>query len=174
MHKTRDLATALATVLLVAGGCSTTGTFGREKLAVASGVKYVGGRGYGMYPSTPNIADNVRNAMTDLGIGSIHQVPEANGILTLEGQTADKRPARVTIQTTGIRSTVALKVGWLGDEPFTRSFLDRVEARQGALPASAYPVEADPDQPAPGARFSRSAVPDSVMTRGVFEPSSGP
>lgn len=174
MHVIRDLAPALAAALLVAGGCSTTGPFGREKLAVAGSVKYVGGRGYGMYPTTPDIVDNVRAAMTDLGMRSIHPVPEANGILTLEAQTADRRPARVTIQTTGVRSTVGLKVGWLGDEPLTRSFLDRVEARQGALPESASPPEADPDQPPPGARFSRSAVPDSVMTRGVFDPAAGP
>ena len=127
-----------------------------------------------MYPATPDIANNVREAMTDMGMHSIHQVPEANGATALEALTADKRAARVTIQTTGVRATVALKIGWLGDEPLTRSFLDRVQERQGALPASARPVEPDPDEPAPGARFSRTAVPDSVMNRSQLDPHFGP
>ena len=177
MDRTRLIATSLAASLTLcwAGGCSTTGAFGRQKLALKSGTQYVGGRGFAMYPYTPNLTENVKATMAELGMHSIHPFPEPNGGVGLEGTTADKRTARVTIHNTGVRSTVALKVGWVGDEPFTRTFLAKLEARQGALPASALPDEVEPEA---SGRFSRDAVPDSVMIRNqldsTFNPSISP
>ena len=168
MHRRRLMAAGLLAAAL-AGGCSTTNPFGRERLAVDPATQYVGGRGWGMYPTTDDIVANVRGAMTDLGMRSIHQVPEPNGVIALEATTADRRSARATIATTGVRSTVALKVGWAGDEPLTRSFLQKVEDRQGALAPSLIPAEPDPAEPAPGGRFARSAVPDAVMQRNQLD-----
>ena len=177
MDRTRPIALGLAAALtlMFADGCSSTGTFARQKFAMKPGVQYVGGRGYAMYPTTPNLVENVKLTMGELGMHTIHPIPEANGAVAFEALTADKRGARVTIHTTGVRSTVALKVGWLGDEPYTRSFLAKLEDRQGALPASAVPEEVEPE--AQG-RFSREAVPDSVMIRNqldsTFNPSIAP
>ena len=131
-----------------------------------------------MYPTTPNLVANIRTTLTELGMHSIHPVPEPNGGVGLEATTADKRNVRLTIHSTGIRSTVAIKVGWVGDEPLSRSFLDRLENLQGALPDSALP---DPEVEKAGwigSRFSKDAVPDAVMNRSQldsgFNPSIAP
>ncbi len=177
MDRTRVIVASLAAAagLVGATGCSTTSTFGRQKLAISTGTQYVGGRGFAMYPTTPNLVDNVKTTMTDLGLQSIRPVPEPNGGVGLEAMTGDKRSARVSIHTTGIRSTVAIKIGWLGDEPLTRSFLTQLEERQGALPSSALPDDSEPE--ATG-RFSRGAVSDSTMLRNqldsTFNPSISP
>ena len=173
MRHTRLIALGLmaAGTGAVAGGCSTTGTFGREKLAIQAGTQYVGGRGFAMYPTTPDLTENIKATMVDLGMHSIHEIPEANGGSGLEATTADKRSARVSIHSTGVRSTVAIKVGWLGDEPLTRSFLAQLEGRQGALPSSALPVEPDAE---PSGRFSKTAVPDSIMYRNQLDSSFNP
>ena len=158
-----------AASMLVPPGCSTTNPFGREKLMVPTGPSYVAGRGLQMFPTSPNLLPNVKEAMADVGMRSIHQVPEPNGAIALEATSADNRSVRVTIQTTGVRSLLAAKVGWLGDEPITRALLDRVATRQGTLPPDAVPVEAEPapaaDEPAGNAFLSRKAVPDSTMLR---------
>lgn len=167
--------TALRGVGLLAlamAGCSTTGPFGREKLAIHAGTQYVGGRGYAMYPTTEDIVENVKATLTAMGMHSIHPIPEPSGTLGFEATTADRRAARVTLQTTGIRTTVGMKVGWVGDEPLTRSFLDQLQERQGALPASALPDEPDPEE-APR-RLSRTAVPDSIMIRNQLDPTNNP
>lgn len=158
-------------------GCSSTGPFARERLAAKAGTQYVGGRGYAMIATTPDLVANVKATMGEMGMHSIRPVPEPPGTLGFEASTADKRAARVTIQTTGVRSTVGMKVGWAGDEPLTRSFLARLEDRQGALPASAVPDE-PPAGDQPTGRFSKDAVPDSVMIRNqldsTFNPSIAP
>ena len=161
----------VSTTLMFSAGCSSTGTFGREKLAIQSGTQYVGGRGFAMYPSTPDLEENIKAAMVDLGMHSIHAIPEPNSGTGMEATTADKRSARVSIHRTGVRSTVAMKVGWTGDEPLTRSFLDRLEGLQGALPASATPVEPETE---PTGRFAKTAVPDSIMFRNQLDSSFNP
>jgi len=154
---------------LMAAGCSTTNPFGREKLLVPAGPSYAAGRGMQMFPTSPTLLGNVKDAMTDVGMHSIRQVPEPNGAVALVATTADRRSTRLTIQTTGVRSLVAAKVGWLGDEPLTRALLDRIGARQGDLPPSAVPVDAPPEPPAPEPQgnpfFSRRAVSDDTMLR---------
>jgi len=160
-----------ATSMVLPAGCSTTNPFGREKLIVPAGPSYVAGRGLQMFPTSAGLLANVKEGMADVGMRSIHQVPEPNGAIALEATTADNRSARVTIQTTGVRSLLAAKVGWLGDEPLTRALLDRISARQGTLPPSATPDDppAEPEKPAaePGSNpfLSRKAVPDSIMLR---------
>ncbi len=145
-------------------GCSTTGPFGREKLATMPvGPSYVGGRGMQAFPTSPNLLGNVKDAMTDVGMHSIRQVPEPNGLVALQAQAADNRSVRVTIQTTGVRSVVASKIGRFGDEPLTRAFLDRLGSRQGTLGPAVEAAEAP--EPAPNPFLSRKAVSDSTMLR---------
>ncbi len=147
-------------------GCSTTGPFGRDKLVVPVGPSYVGGRGVQAFPTSPNLLDNVKDAMTDVGMHSIRQVPEPNGLMALQAVTADGRAARVTIQTTGVRSLVASKIGWFGDEPLTRALLDRLGTRQGSLGPALDPAEAPAEAERPDNPFlSRRAVSDSTMLR---------
>jgi len=183
MDRTRMAAMILGAATLA--GCSTTNPFGREKLVVPVGPSYVAGRGLQMFPTSASLLPNLKQAMGDVGMHSIRQVPEPNGATALEATTADNRSARVTIQTTGVRSLLAIKVGWFGDEPLTRALLDRVGVRQGTLPPGAVPDEAPAGTEAPAAAepganpfLSRSAVPDSVMLRNQldagYQPSIAP
>jgi hypothetical protein len=146
-------------------GCSTTGPFGRERLSLPVGPSYVGGRGMQMFPTSPDLLTNVKDAMSDVGIHAIVQNEDPSGLIILEGKTADERKARVTIQVSGTNSTVSAKIGWMGDEPITRTILDRLGARQGTMPA--MPLPADSAKPADAPRtqpiLSRDAVPDAVM-----------
>ena len=153
-------------------GCSSTGPFAREKLAIKAGTQYVGGRGYAMYPTTEHIVENIKATLAAMGMTNVRPVPEPSGTLGFEATTADRRTARVTLQTTGIRSTVAMKVGWVGDEPLTRSFLDQLQERQGALPASALPDE--PEAEETPRRFARDGVPSSVMLRNQLDHTNNP
>ncbi len=166
MRRTTTAGMILAASVLA--GCSTTGPFGRERLKaeVPVGPSYVGGRGVQMVPTSPNLLANVKDAMSDVGMHSIRQVPEPNGLTALQAVTADGRAVRVTIQTTGVRSLVASKIGWFGDEPLTRAFLDRLANRQGTLEPPASSAEAAPEPEARSNPFlSRKAVSDSVMLR---------
>ena len=60
-------------------GCSTTGPFGREKLALPVGPSYVGGRGMQMFPTSTDLLANVKDAMSDVGIHSIVQNEDPGG-----------------------------------------------------------------------------------------------
>ena len=82
-------------------GCSTTGPFGREQLALPVGPSYVGGRGMQVFPTSTTLIANVKDAMSDVGIHAIIQTEDPGGLIILEGKTADDRKARVTIQTSG-------------------------------------------------------------------------
>lgn len=174
MRRTRWIAIVVGLSGVAAAGCAATSPFGRAKLAVSAAPKFVGGRGYAMYPTTPNLATNVQAIMAELGMHTIHAVPEPNGGSGLEATTADKRNVRITIHSTGIRSTVAIKIGWLGDEPLSRTFLDRLENLQGALPDTALP---DPEVEKAGfigSRFAKEGVPDDIMIRNQLDASFNP
>jgi hypothetical protein len=144
-------------------GCSTTGPFGREKLALPVGPSYIGGRGMQVFPVSDTLVPNVKDAMTDVGIRSIVQSQDPSGLIILEGTTADDRRARITLLNSGQRSTVSAKVGWLGDEPVTRALLDRIGSRQGTFERGS-PIEAE-REPASPKFLSRDAVPDTTMLR---------
>src|SRR5947209_8095926 len=89
----------------IISGCSTTGPFGRERLALPIGPSYVGGRGMQMFPTSPDLLNNVKDAMSDVGIHSIAQHEDPGGMVILEGKTADDRKARFTVLTSGVNST---------------------------------------------------------------------
>ena len=167
----------MATIILAASviaGCSTTGPFGRERLALPIGPSYVGGRGMQIFPTSTDLLANVKDAMSDVGIHSIAQHEDPGGLIILEGKTADERNARVTLQASGVNSTVSAKVGWLGDEPLTRAMLDRLGSKQGNLPPTPTPAAAA-DEPARSQPFlSRDAVPDAVMLRDQMDSGTRP
>ncbi len=120
-----------------------------------------------MFPTSPTLLVNVKDAMSDVGIHSIVQNEDPSGLIILEGKTADDRKARVTIQTSGTNSTVSAKIGWMGDEPLTRGMLDRLGSRQGTMPPQPLPADAGTpgDEPRTQPILSRDAVPDAVMLR---------
>jgi len=168
----RDSTAGMLLAAALVAGCSTTGPFGREKLTAPVGPSYVGGRGMQVFPASDTLTDDVKASMSDVGIRAINRTEDPGGMIVLEGQTADHRRARVTIQESGRRSTVSAKVGWLGDEPITRGLLDRIGSRHGTFEA------APPVEPAPQPFLSRQAVPDNTMLRDQinagYNPSTGP
>jgi hypothetical protein len=163
MRRTRMAGIILAASMLA--GCSTTGPFGREKLSLPVGPSYVGGRGMQLFPASTNLVANVKDAMSDVGVHTIIQNEDPSGAIILEGKTVDDRKARVTIQTSGVNSTVSAKIGWLGDEPITRALLDRIGSRQGTMPPQPNAAETSSEPARSQPLFSKDAVPDSVMLR---------
>ena len=157
---------AILAVSMVAG-CSTTGPFGRERLSLPVGPSYIGGRGMQIFPTSETLVGNVKDAMSDVGVHSINQSEDPSGLVILEGRAADDRKARVTIQTSGANATVSAKVGWIGDEPLTRAFLDRLANRQGTMPPQPQPVpnETPVEESRRQPILSREAVSDAVMLR---------
>jgi hypothetical protein len=63
---------------------------------------------------------------------------------------------------------VSCRIGWFGDEPLSRTLLDRVGVRLGLLPPAAIPDQ-PPSAPAANPLFSRAAVPDSEILRDFVE-----
>ncbi len=175
MRRNSVLGMILAVSLLA--GCSTTGAFSREKLALPVGPSYVGGRGVQLFPTSPRLLDNVKDSMSELNMHTLVQNEDPSGLTIVEATSAAGQKVRTTIQTSGKNSTVSVKVGWFGDEPLTRALLDRIGSKQGNLPPqpAAGPtgteddaVEKAADQARP--KFlSRQAVPDSVMLRDQVE-----
>ena len=172
MGRTRVAGTILAVSMLA--GCSTTGPFGREKLALPIGPSYVGGRGMQMFPTSPTLLVNVKDAMSDVGIHSIVQNEDPSGLIILEGKTVDERRARVTLQTSGVNSTVSAKIGWLGDEPLTRAMLDRIGSRHGTMPLPPSAIEASKEKEEEAPTRLRDVVPDSTMIRDRFDTGINP
>jgi hypothetical protein len=167
----------LAVTLLA--GCSTTGPFSRERLSLPTGPSYVGGRGIQLFPTSPKLLTNIKDAMSELNMHSIVQNEDPSGLKVLEGKTGSDAKVRVTVQTSGANSTVAVKIGWFGDEPVTRGLLDRIASKQGTLPEQPSPTTTEPgektaDKPKSQGIFSRDAVPDSVMLRDQVENGSMP
>lgn len=156
-------------------GCSSTGPLARRDAAGPVGPSFVSGKGVQMFAASPNVITDVKDAMTDVGIHSIHQIREPDNTDVLEGTTADNRRAHVAIQPRGTRMAVTTKVGWRGDEALSRAILDRISIRQGKLPASAMPVEPAPvaaSEPEPAAEArdpSAGGVSDEVMLRNQLE-----
>jgi hypothetical protein len=174
MRRNQMLGTILAVSLFV--GCSTTGPFNREKLSLPTGPSYVGGRGIQLFPTSPKLLPNIKDAMSELNMHSIVQNEDPSGLIVLEGKTAAEVNIRTTVQTSGVNSTVSVKIGWFGDEPLTRALLDRIGLKQGKLPEQPNPNAATTDtdekaaeKPKSQGIFSRDAVPDAVMLRDQVE-----
>ena len=178
MQRNWMMGTVLA-VSLVAG-CSSTNPFSRAKLALPVGPSYVGGRGTQLFPTSPVLLTNIKDAMSDLKMYSIVQNEDPSGLIILEGKTAADQVVRTTLLTSGTNSTVSVKIGWFGDELMTRALLDRIAMKQGTMPPqpTAGPATDPDDNPAEKSKsqglFSRDAVPDSVMLRDQVENGSMP
>ncbi|WP_435017595.1 hypothetical protein TA3x_005214 [Tundrisphaera sp. TA3] len=158
----------------VFAGCSSTGSLGRQAVTSPVGPSYVAGKGVQVFPASPAVMSDVKDAMTDVGIHSIKQVREPDNTDVFEGTTADNRKAQVAVQPRGSKMVVTTKIGWRGDEPLSRAVLDRISIRQGTMPDSAIPVtpasNASPLETEPEPETQANVgVPDSVMLRSQLE-----
>jgi hypothetical protein len=109
----------------------------------------------------------VLDAMEDLNI-TVTRRDQDGPASQIEGRTADNRTVIVTLRPQKPITRVSCRIGWFGDEPLSRTLLQRIGVRLGVLPPEAIP-DSPPSQPAPNPYFSRDAVPDSEMMRDFYE-----
>jgi uncharacterized protein DUF3568 len=160
------LAWVIAVVgVLPHGGCATTkpGLSG-EVSSSSDQYTYSTGRGTRDFPVAPvAVKAAVYEAMEDLKMTVTHRGRDG-AVSQIDGRTTDDRSVTVTIRPQQGVTHVGCRIGWFGDDPLSRTLLERVGIRLGTLPPEAIP-EKPPSVPASNPFFSRDAVPDSVMLR---------
>lgn len=100
-------------------------------------------------------------AMADLQIEHVRERRDGQASI-FQGTTKDGRPANITFRPGNGAARVTARIGWFGDEPFSRELMERIGIRLGSLPPRAIPAE-PPTSPAPNPFFSRRAVPDETL-----------
>ena len=163
MRRANTAGWLLATTMLA--GCSSMGPLARQNVAGPVGPSFVSGKGVQMFAASPTVITDVKDAMTDVGIHSIHQVREPDNTDVLEGTTADNRRAQVAIQPRGTRMVVTTKIGWRGDEALSRADAGSNQhpsgkvARVGGLDRS-RPSSPLPSRPSTARPIARAGVSD--------------
>jgi hypothetical protein len=102
-------------------------------------------------------------ALGDLQVSQVRQRHDGPSQI-FQGWTRENTPAVVTLRPGNGAARVTARIGWFGDEPFSRALFQRIGIRLGHLPPAAIPAE-PPSAPAPNPFFSRQAVPDALMLR---------
>jgi hypothetical protein len=130
----------------------------------AAGLAYGAGKatqGFA-YPASA-VQAAIPAAMSDLQIKQIRERRDGRAWI-FQGTTKDGRPANITFRPGNGAARVTARVGWFGDEPFSKALMERIGIRLGSLPPKAIPDE-PPSSPAPNPFFSRQAIPDATMLR---------
>jgi hypothetical protein len=129
-----------------------------------AGFSYGAGKATQEFPAPAAAVQGViPAAMEDLQIAHIRQRRDGQSQI-FQGWTKDSTPAVLTLRPGSGAARVTARIGWFGDEPFSRALFERIGIRLGHLPPKAIPQE-PPSAPAPNPFFSRRAVPDAVMLR---------
>jgi len=146
-------------------GCATTkpGLSG-EVSPPSDQYSYFTGRGVQDFALPPvAVKAAVYEAMEDLKMTVTHR--GRDGVVSqIDGRTSDDRSVTITIRPQQGVTHVGCRIGWFGDDPLSKTLLERVGIRLGTLPPAAIP-EKPPSSPASNPFFSRDAVPDSVMLK---------
>jgi hypothetical protein len=109
----------------------------------------------------------VAEAMDDLKLTVVRRSRDG-AVSQVDGRTPDQRTVTVTTRPQQAFMRVSCRIGWFGDEPLSRTLLERIGVRLGTLPPEAIP-EHPPSAPASNPIFSRDAVPDEVILRDFAE-----
>jgi hypothetical protein len=126
------------------------------------------GRGVQDFAGPPGaVVSAVAEAMDDLKFTVTKRRREGT-VSQVEGRTADDRAVTITLRPRVAATRVSCRIGWFGDPPLSRTFLERVGVRLGTLPPAAIP-EQPPSAPSSNPLFSRDAVPDSEILRDFAE-----
>ncbi len=144
-------------------GCRTVAPLA-PPAPVAAGFAYGAGKGTQefAFPAGP-VQAAIAASMNDLQITHVRQRTDGRAQI-FQGWTKDNRPANVTFRPGNGAARVTARIGWFGDEPFSKALMERIGIRLGSLPPAAIPEE-PPSTPAPNPYFSRQAVPDTTMLR---------
>ena len=109
----------------------------------------------------------VYEAMEDLNMTVLHRGREG-AVSQTDGRTSDGRSVTITIRPQHGMTHVGCRIGLFGDDPLSKTLMERVGIRLGPLPPDAIP-DKPPSSPASNPFFSRDAVPDSVLLRDIAE-----
>jgi uncharacterized protein DUF3568 len=165
MRRTSLVAALLAG--LAPAGCRTVAPIGGLALETA-GFAYGGGKASQEFAApTTAVQPAIAAALDDLGVTQLRQRHDGPSRI-FEGTTADGRSATVTLRPGNGAARVTVRIGWFGDEAFSRALLERLCVRLGSLPPAAIPAE-PPSSPGANPFFSRQAIPDATMLRDQAE-----
>ncbi len=116
------------------------------------------------FPSSV-VQDAVVEALEDLKF-TVTRRDQAGTASQIDARTPDRRNVTVTLRSQPPITRVSCRVGWFGDEPFSRTLMRRIAVRLGALPPEPIP-DVVPSKPAPNPYLSRDAIPDSEMVKDI-------
>ena len=152
-------------VVLAASGCATTKPSSIGDVVPASEqYTYSTGRGSQDFALPPvAVKAAVYEAMEDLNMAVVHRGRDG-AVSQVDGRTSDDRSVTITIRPQKGVTHVGCRIGWFGDDPLSKTLLQRVGIRLGTQPPEAIP-DKPPSTPASNPFFSRDAVPDAVMQR---------
>jgi hypothetical protein len=161
--------------VLSQSGCATTGLIGSSRAiptdadsVSGTSYSYSAGRGIQNFAAAPSaVKPAVNEAMEDLKMTVTHRRRDG-AASQFDGRTPDDRTVTVTVRPRQGMTQVSCRIGWFGDDPLSRTLLERVGVRLGTAPPAAIP-ENPPSAPASNPIFSRDAIPDSVMLRDFAE-----
>ena len=118
------------------------------------------------FPSS-TVTAAVLEAMQDLNIAVTRRDHDGTAS-QIDGRTVNNRGVTITLRPQKPITPVSCRVGWFGDELFSKALLRRIGIRLGTLPPEAIP-ENPPSSPAGNPYFSREAVSDYEMMRDYIE-----
>ena len=137
---------------------------GEEPDQPSSGYSFSTGRGLQDFPAAPvAVKAAVYEAMEDLKM-TIKHGSRDGAVSQIEGRTSNDQTVTVTIRPQQGQTHVSCRIGWFGDDPLSKTLLERVGVRLGTLPPAAIPDKL-PSAPSSNPFFSRDAIPDSIMYR---------
>src|SRR4051794_11805234 len=158
--------TSLVAALLAGvapAGCRTVAPIAGPAVA-AAGFAYGAGRATQefAFPTTV-VRPAIAAALDDLQVREVRQRHDGTARI-FEGTTADGRRATVTLRPGNGAARVTVRIGWYGDEAFSRALLERLGVRLGSLPPPAIPAQ-PPRSPRGNPVFSRQAIPHAALLR---------
>ena len=156
---------AVALLGLGVSGCSTVGA-SRLSYDRPVGYDYRGGTGSKTFTASPDLVNRIQSTMEEVGVHAIRQVHQPDSV-SLEGLTADRRRAFVTVST-GPSALVTARFGALGDNALTLAFFERMgQATKSDAPADPETKRASTEPKRPRRPiFSRDGVSDEEMLKG--------
>ena len=163
----RNFQVAALLVASVLAGCRSVAPVAGPAIR-AAGYAYGAGKATQEFAfPTPVVRPAIASALDDLGVKEVRQRHDGPSRI-FEGTTSDGRSATVTLRPGNGAARVTVRVGWFGDEPFSKALLERIGIRLGTLPPAAIPIE-PPSSPGANPFFSRDAIPDAAMLRDEAE-----
>jgi hypothetical protein len=167
MRRTPLVTALLAGMALAPAGCRTVAPVAGPA-PDAAGFAYGAGKASQEFAfPTPVVQPAIAAALNDLGVRQVRQRHDGPSRI-FEGTTADGRPATATLRPGNGAARVTVRIGWFGDEPFSRAVMERLGIRLGNLPPAPIPAE-PPSSPGANPYFSRQAIPDASQFRDQAE-----